>query len=246
LVAIAAAIGIFQFVLTRLAPAPDEVSWVATLLMTLPPELRALVGNEVAVTPGGFLAIGYSHPFFIILLSVWVVRVSSAAVAGEVGLGTMDVLASRPVPRWYFIGAGMIASAVGLALIAVCGWTGTAIGLWTRPIGTDASAFLPVVSSAWLLFAAWGAVGLLVSTTRRDAGQAISWITTALAASFVLDYLARLWAPIAWLRPLSLFRYYEPQVVLTSGLPASSAVVLAFVLVLGLVGSAVVMDRRDL
>jgi len=38
--------------------------------------------------------------------------------------------------------------------------------------------------------------------------QAIAWTTTILAASFVLDYLARLWTPIAALRPISLFHYY--------------------------------------
>ena len=246
LLTMAPAIGLFQFLLTRLAPAPNEVSWVSNLLMAMPPELRTLVGNEIAVTPGGFLAIGYTHPFFVILLSVWVVRVSSTAVAGEVGLGTMDLLASRPLRRWHFIAAGMLAIAAGLAAIAGCAWIGTAIGLRTRPIGVDASTFLPVAAAAWLLFATWGAVGLLISATRRDAGQAISWITAVVAGSFVLDYLARLWAPIFWLRPLSLFRYYEPQAVLASGLSASSEVVLASVLVLSLAGSVAVMHRRDI
>src|SRR5690242_1446006 len=106
LVPIAAAVGLFEFVLTRLAPAPNAVSWIGGLLGTLPPEVQTLVGNEVARTPGGFLALGYSHPFFILLLSAWIVRASAAAIAGEVGPGTMDLVASRPVPRWALAAAG--------------------------------------------------------------------------------------------------------------------------------------------
>lgn len=246
LIPIALAIGLFEFLLTRLAPAPNEVNWIAGLIETMPPEVRALMGNELAVTPGGFLAIGYAHPFFILLLATWVVRVTSAAVAGEVGAGTMDLLASRPVARWTFLITGLKTVALGLALIVGCGWAGTAIGLRLRPVDVSATSLLPVAGVAWLLFAAFGAVGLLVSALRRDGGQAIGWTTAIIATSFVLDYLARLWGPIAGLRPLSLFRFYEPQVIFASGVPARSFVVLFATLVVALAAGLVVLARRDL
>lgn len=246
LIAIGLAIGAFEFMLTRIAPEPNEVSWISNLLMTLPPEMRSLIGNEIVLSPGGFLAFGYGHPTFVLLLSVWVVRASSAAVAGELGLRTMDLLASRPVPRWHFVAAGIATVAAGLAVIVACGWIGTAAGLSTRPLGVEASAFVPVGASAWLLFAAWGAVGILISSTRRDGGQAIAWTTGILAASFALDYLARLWAPIAGLRALSLFRYYEPQAIFAEGLPVGTLLVLGSTTILSLAGAVIAMKRRDL
>jgi ABC-type transport system involved in multi-copper enzyme maturation permease subunit len=246
LIPIAAAIGLFQFILTRMAPAPNEVGWLSGLLAAFPPELRALIGNEVALSPGGFLAIGYGHPFFILLMSAWVVRTSSAGVAGEVGLGTMDLVASRPVPRWHFVAAGLTTIVLGLAIIVACAWIGTAIGLALRPADVRATAFAKVIAGAWLLFAAFGGVGLLIGATRRDGGQAIAWTTAILAASFVLDYLARLWTPIARLRPLSLFRYYAPQAILASGLPFTSLIVLGTTLILSLTGSIIIVTRRDL
>ena len=246
LIPIALAIGLFEFILTRMAPAPNEVNWISSLLMTLPPEIRSLIGNEVALSPGGFLAIGYGHPFFILLSSAWVVRTSSAAIAGEIGMGTMDLLASRPVPRWHFVAAGMTTVAAGLVVIIGCAWIGTTIGLLTRPLDVEAPAFFPLIAGAWLLFAAWGAIGLLVGSTRREGGQTIAWITAVLAASFVLDYLARLWAPIARLRPLSLFRYYEPQAIFAGGLPVTTMIVLGSTAILSLAGAVIVMNRRDL
>ena len=246
LIPIALAMGLFEFLLTRLAPAPNELSWMATLLVTLPPEVRALMGNDVALSPGGFLALGYEHPFFILLLSTWVVRTTSAAIAGEVGLKTMDLLASRPVPRWTFVAAGMKTVALGLGIIVACAWIGTAIGLHLRALDVRASAFVPVAAGVWLLFTAWGAVGLAIGSACREGGRAIAWTTTVIATSFVLDYLARLWAPISGLRPFSLFRYYEPQAILAAGLPPRTILVLAATIVAGLAASVVIVHRRDL
>ena len=126
-----------------------------------------------------------------------------------------------PVPRWQFVAAGAAATALGLPLIIVSAWIGTAVGVGTRELGILATDLIPVAAGAWLLFTAWAGVGLAISATRRDGGQAIGWTTTILVVSFVLDYLARLWAPISGLRALSLFRYYEPQAIFTSGLPGT-------------------------
>ena len=245
LVIMALAVGIFEFVLTRVAPTPNEVGWIATMMAALPPTIRAIVGNDIALSPSGFLALGYAHPFFMILLSAWIVRVSAAAVAGEIGRGTMDLLASRPLPRWHLIAAGFTTIAAGLAIILSIGWIATAVGLWTRPTGARPSSFLPVILVAWLLFTAWGAVGLAIGATRRDGGQAIAWTTAILAASFVLDYLARLWSPIAPLRPFSLFRYYEPQSILSAGASPATVIVLIAVIAATLASTVITVSRRD-
>jgi len=246
LIPIALAIALFEFLLTRIAPAMTDVNWMNTLLQTLPPEITQLVGNDIASTPGKFLALGYGHPFFVILLGTWVVRTSNAAIAGEVGTGTMDLLASRPIPRWQFVAAGFLASSIGLTLIIVSAWIGTAVGVGLRQLGAVATDFIPVAAGAWLLFAAWTGVGLLISSTRRDGGQAIGWTTAVLVLSFVLDYLARLWTPIAGLRPFSLFWYYEPPAIFTDGLPLRTIIVLTSTLVVTLMAAIVVIDRRDL
>jgi ABC-type transport system involved in multi-copper enzyme maturation permease subunit len=246
LIPIVLAVGVFQFLLTRIAPSPHEVSWMSTMLQMMPPELRALSGGDFALSPAGFLAIGYAHPFFMLLLSAWVVRTSSAAVAGETGAGTMDLLASRPAARWTFVAAGMLTLAAGLAAIVGAAWLGTAIGVTMRPLDVSAHQFLPLVCTAWLLFAAWGGLGLLIGATRREGGQAMGWTIAALAGSFVLDYVARLWAPIAAARPASLFRYYEPPLILMSGISTTTFIVLTGVLAGSVALAVVVAQRRDL
>jgi ABC-2 type transport system permease protein len=243
----AAGLALFEFAITQVAPAPDEVSWMSRILAFVPPQLLALAGNEVSATsPGGFIAIGYGHPFFLLLVSALAVRVSSGALAGEIGRGTMDLLAARPVDRWQHVTAAFVAAAAGLALLLAAAWAGTAFGLSERPLGVEATAFLPIAAAAWVLFVAWAAIGLLVSATRREGGSALAWTSGLISSSFVLEYLARLWQRVSALRPLSLFAYYRPQQIISAGLAGSDVIVLAGVAVVAIALALAVFQRRDL
>ena len=240
-------LALFELLLTRMAPAPDEVGWMSGIIAAAPPQVLAVIGDDVAAaSPGGFLGIGYGHPFFFMLLSAWVVRVSAGALAGEIGRGTMDLLASRPVTRSAHVAAGALAIAAGLAVLTGAAWTGTAIGLALRPLGVTAWAFVPVAAMAWLLFFTFGCAGLFVSAAVREGGAAIGWLSGIIATSFVLEYLARLWKTIAPLRPLSLFTFYSPQHVVKTGIAVNDVLVLAAVSVASLVMALAVFARRDL
>src|SRR5262249_42244512 len=97
LIVMSAALGLVEFLFTRFAPAPNELNWMAGILRSMPPQLIAILGGEAAIaSTTGVLAVGYTHPFFLLLLSVWVIRVPSSALAGEIGQGTMDLIGSRP------------------------------------------------------------------------------------------------------------------------------------------------------
>ncbi|MDO8666353.1 MAG: hypothetical protein Q7J79_07045, partial [Gemmatimonadales bacterium] len=200
LVLMALAGGLFEWAITRVAPSSSASPLVEQILRFAPPALQRILGEEMIanVTPAGVLGIGYVHPFLLVLMSVWVVRGSAGALAGEMGLGTMDLIASRPVARSAQVGAAVIGILGGISLIAAAAWAGTAIGLAGRPLeGVEASAYLPIAGGCWMLFAAFGAVALAISASRRDAGSAIAWTSAVIALSFVLDYLGRAWDKMA-------------------------------------------------
>ena len=112
--------------------------------------------------------------------------------------------------------------------------------------GGSATRYLPVAVALWRIFACFGAAGILVSALAREAGVAIAWLSGLLAGSYVLDYAARVWPRIAALRPVSLFRYYEPQQVLSAGLALHDVVVPAAVGAAALIVAFGVFARRDL
>lgn len=240
---------LFQWAITRVVPAASQTGFVRELLDMAPAPVRVLIGEDLvaSLSARGFLGFGWVHPFPLLLLGVWAVRVSAGALAGEIGRGTMDLIAARPVARSAQVAAAALAVVAGLAVIAGAGWVGTALGLQTRTLeGVAAWDLLPVAAMALLLFASAGSVTLFVSATRREGGAAISWCAGLLAGSYVLDYLARVWSAIAFLRPLSLFRYYEPQRILREGVAVQDVAVLAAVGAAGLVLAFAVFARRDL
>lgn len=249
LVPMAAGAALFEWVITRIAPDPSQAGLVQQLFQLAPQPLQRIFGAELtaSVSASGFLAFGYAHPFLLLLMSVWVVRVSSGVLAGEIGMGTMDLVASRAVARAAQVVAAATGVLGGLAVLALAAWAGTAIGVATRALeGVEGRGYLRVVGGCWLLFAAFGTLGLAISATRRDAGSAIAWTSALIALSFVLDYLARAWDKMAPFRFMSLFRYYEPSRILREGWVPNNALVLAAVAALGLVAAFVIFQRRDL
>ncbi len=247
LLVMAVGLAVFELVITRVAPSPGEAGFLGGLIALLPPQVAAFAAGELALaSPRGVIAFGYLHPFFLAIFSAWTIRVASGALAGEIGRGTMDLLASRPVPRSAHVLAAWVMIAAGLAVLGGAAWTGTAIGLTLRSLEVTPGEVVVLPAMAWLLFAAWGGVALLVSALRRDAGSAIAWTSSLVATSFVLDFLVRVWSPVQWMRPLSLFAYYRPTDIVHNGLSVADPVRLAMVAVATIAVAVVVFGRRDL
>jgi ABC-2 type transport system permease protein len=249
LVPLALGLALFEWMMTFVAREPSVSSFLTGALRAAPPQLLALLNQDLVATvsPQGIIGVGYTHPFALIMMAVWAVRVPSAALAGEIGRGTMDLVAARPVVRAAQVAAAALALLAGLTVLALAAWLGTFAGLVGRPLeGVTAWRYLPVAAGMWMLFAAAGSVAILASALAREAGTAIAWSSGLLAGSYVLDYAARVWPRIASLRPLSLFRYYEPQQAMIAGLASYDVEVLAAVAAAALLLAFAVFSRRDL
>jgi ABC-type transport system involved in multi-copper enzyme maturation permease subunit len=249
LIALAGGLFLFEWLITRLAPEPSATGAIQQLLQLLPPALMQMFGNDIAanLNPRGMLSFGYAHPFAIVMMAAWAVRIPAGSLAGEVGTGRMDLIAARAVSRGAIVGGALLALTLGLAIIAAAGWVGTATGLAGRPaLAVQASAFAGVAATQWLLFTAFGCLGLLVSATRRAGGAAVGLTSAILAVSFAVDYVARAWAPIAWMRRGSLFMYFHPLETATTGLAVKDVATIGGVAILAALGAFVVFARRDL
>jgi len=255
LLLIVVGVSTFEFVITRIAPAWGEPGFFDGLLALLPEDVRGMAYDQFQLGyPIGAIAFGYVHPFFLALCSAWVVRIGAGSLAGEVGRGTMDVMASRPVPRWALVAAAAVSIAAGLAVITGAAFAASAFGIRIRPdlqLTVESIWRMPFI--AWLFFMAWTGVTLAISAVRRDAGNAIAWASGLIVTSFVIEFLGRVWKPIAWAGPFSLFAYYHPHSSETwgAGIPKSMAlgiepVVLGTVAVAGIALAVVLFQKRDL
>lgn len=237
----------FQFLITRVAPSPAETERFTVMLSFLPPQMLEVIGLQSAasVTAPGVLRFGYTHPFTLLLLSLWTVRVTCSGLAGEIGDGTMDLLASRPVGRATLVLTVAVAVAAGIVSGAAAAWLGTAVGIATRDLGAvHAGDFVLVAAGLALLFAAWAGFSLAVAAWHRRSGGAIGTIAGVMAVLFALDYIARVYAPLRPFRPLSPFMYYLPHQA--PHMDPVGVAVLGGMAVAGLLVALVVFRRRDL
>ena len=242
-----AGVGAFTFILTRLAPEPGEVGFLAPLAAMIPEQILAMMGGDLALASArGVIAFGYLHAFPMTLFSAWTIRVTSAALAGELGRGTMDLLAARSVPRSAHVLSAWLVTVAGLAILALAAWTGSAIGVQLRPLNVSARDIAAIPVMAWFLFMCWAGVCLVISALLREAGPAISWASGLIATSFVVVFLAQMWRPAEWLRPFSPFAYYRPQEIASLGMSTRDALTLGTVGISALALALFVFRRRDL
>jgi len=249
LLPLAAGLALFEWLMTFVAGEPAVSRFLSEALRAAPPQFLALLNQDllVGVSAQGIVGVGYAHPFALLMMAVWAVRVPSGALAGEIGRGTMDLVAARPVGRGAQVAAALVVLLGGLLLLTIAAWLGTLVGLTMRPLaGVSAWRYLPVAATLCLVFACFGAIGILVSSLAREGGVAIAWLSGLLAGSYVLDYVARVWPRLAALRPASLFRYYEPQRLVTAGFRGGDVVVPVAVGAAALVLALAVFARRDL
>ncbi len=219
------------------------------VLQMLPPGIQALLGNENArlLTPGGFLAFLFMHPFVLVLMSAFPIAFASGALAGEVERRTIALILTRPISRRQVAGSVALTMTIGVATMCAALWGGLAMVTRIRGFGPiNLVAFGWAAASGAAAFWAVGGVALLSSAAASEAGRAGGVSAAFTLASYVADYVAKLSPDWRWLKRYSLFAYWDPQgVVARGGVVWSDVAVLLGVAALTVLLGIVVFDRRD-
>jgi len=185
--------------------------------------------------PNDFLAMELLHPVVIILTSLWAVGRASSAVAGELDRGTMELLMSQPVPRNRLILAHFLVDLIVIPLLCLAIFAGTQFGLAVvGPFEVDYSALdkikspIPIphgpatlevsatrqawalVNLALLMFALSG-ITMVISALGRNRWRATGLATFVGVFMFIANVIGQLWDSAAFVRPFTVFYYYQPQ-----------------------------------
>ncbi len=191
--------------------------------------------------PNDFLAMGMLHPIVLTLAVVWAIGRAGGAVAGELDRGTMELLMSQPVPRNRLILAHFLVDLMVLPVICLAFFAGTQFGLalvgdfipdYTTlrnlkvPGGKPFPFVIPekpdplpvsglgefwgLMNTAALMFAISG-VTIALSAAGRSRWKVVGYAVLIVIVMFVANTIGQLWEPAAFVRPLTLFFYYQPQ-----------------------------------
>jgi ABC-2 type transport system permease protein len=226
--------------------------------------------------PNDFLAVELLHPVVLTLCGLWAVGRASGAIAGELDRGTMELLLSQPVPRGRLIGAHLLVDAVVIPVVCLSLVLGTQLGLWLvgpftvdytmlqkltsnspfkpdmGPETLDVSAARQIwgtVNTAGLMFAFSG-LTMAISSINRNRWKATGYACFVYVGMFIANVVGQLWDTVSWMRPASLFYYYQPQKIWLAGEWTVDGIpVMPVLLAVGVGGYAVayrILTTRDL
>ncbi len=212
-------------------------------LMNVTPEVVEQVGLP------GFLALGFTHPVYHLLVSAIVIWVAARGLAGEMESGQVQVSLARPVSRRQFYLARVLAVAIIALWVSVVASLGNIVGLFvSKPDGVMNNwHFVAQTGTSLLLALTIGGVALFVSARADRMGQAVGWAAGFMIVSYVIDYFSTLWSFLDPLQPFSIFNYYDPPTALAQGtISGTNAFVLLAIFVVCAVAGMIIFDRRDL
>lgn len=169
------------------------------------------------------LSVAYVHPLTQAILCIWAVGRASAAIAGEIDRGTMELLMAQPIPRSRLIRAHLCVDLITIPLLCASIWGGTWLGAWlsglldvnARPeLQVNPWRFAPALAAIALLAYAVSGYSMLLSSLGRARGRVLGVAIFITLVQFLLNLVGQLWQPLAWARPFTVFFYYRPQQII--------------------------------
>lgn len=247
--------------------------------------LRTIIGGEKVVLDRAMdmLSIGYVHPVMQFVFCIWAVGRAAGAIAGEIDRGTMELLLAQPLSRGRLVLAHFLVDCITIPCLCLALFVGTLIGTWwidpiqirepdptmklpfRIPTNDDPEVRRQLEIQPWRFLRAAPVVGGLVfgicgltmwvSSLGRYRWRVMGLAVSIVLVMFLVNVLGQMWDPAAWLRPLTLFYYYQPQQVIpegggwnvsVGGVPVPMLLVLYGVGGVGYALALVTFIRRDL
>lgn len=198
-------------------------------------------------SPANYFAFGFVHPLFLVLTFTVAISIGTSSVAGDIESGRVEMLYTRPVARTTVLDARLRLWAAAQSFVLVASVAGAAAGERISPdlraVGLGAVGRIVVQLVPLIAFT--GALSFFASATSRTRGQALGVAVGVMALSYLVNFVALLWHPLAFASRLSPFGYYTPAAAV-GGIDWFDVAVLLAAAVVLLVASRVALRRRDL
>jgi ABC-2 type transport system permease protein len=140
-----------------------------------------------------------------------------------------------------------VSTTVVLGMMLIGTWAGLT---WLADNGVrwpSSTLVLSLAVNLAVLMLSWNAIAMAIGAGARRRSVAGGLAGLLALAMYLLDYIARAWAPaerVAWLSP---FRYYSPfEMLMGDGLSRKNLAILGCITVVGLALAYVLFSRRDI
>lgn len=204
-----------EFIKTNLFSGPGKI-------------VETLVGGENINfdVPMDMMSIGYVHPLMLLIFCLWAVGRASGAIAGEIDRGTMELLLAQPLARYRLVLAHLCVDILTFPVLCFSLWGGNWLGTWmcgileigvpvnSRGLHVDPTLLGPALwNLAALLFAVSGYT-MWLSSLGRFRGRVLGIAVLVTLLQFVLNLMGQMLDKLSYLRPFTVFYYYQPQQII--------------------------------
>lgn len=214
-------------------------------LAQFPEAFTKAFGIDEMTSFAGFLGGELLNFMWPLIVSVFVIMAASAAVAGEVDRGTVELWLSAPVARWRLLAAKLVALLAGIVVI-VAVTVGALAGSALIAGEALSGAGLLWCGAALLSFCiAVGGYTTLISSLLSSRGAAAGIAAAVTLASYLAGVLSVLSADVEALKYVAITSAFHPQQALIDRAVAGEIAVLLAVGALAAAAALVVFERRD-
>lgn len=244
-------VGFFQLLMLILVVETDLLNIAKIFFSRFPPPVQQFMGEELLAqfSVNGAVAFGYNHPIVLVFLAVIAIMLPARHIAGEIEGGTLELLFSLPIKRFKLMFSLWILSILVLLFVIIGGWLGTIIGLTIYPqlSSLPLSIVLCIGLNLWFLMLAINGYTCLFASFSREAGKVTQRAAGLTLFFYFLGYTVKLWDKVSFLKPFTIFTYYQPQaVVMNQDLWLKNISVLLVLVVVFMVVAFRRIDMRDI
>ncbi len=242
-------LGLLGLLIMIIIPNVDFLKQFESFLNSMPGIIKALGMEDAAqmATPEGFISAGYFGRV-ILIIAVYAVLAGLNVTVNEEDAGIMDMVLSLPVSRRRIVLEKFAAYALMLAGVVALGYVGLLVGSFSSAIQLDMQKLIMgninVLPSALLMLA----FTMFAGTLFRRKNLATAVAAFFIVGSYVLDFVGGLASesPIAKLRVISFFTYYDNAHVMQTGINIGGAALLLGLTMLLVFASVRAFQRRDI
>jgi len=225
-------------------------SYMESYFSLMPPAFKQLTGFLGQNFVGSqFVAFGYNHPAILFIMIFIPVSIASRYITSEIENRSIEILALRLNPRYRIITTQFLFIVFMIFSIFVAMFLGSITGKYFTGLSSeiDEILILKIVGIGFLFFSAIGAIVTFIASIMSEKSLSFSWNIGVILSLFVYDAIIRLWEQANFLKPYSLFNWYQPVSISTQNYAFGTGVpVLLSLIVIFLFLAIYYFNRRDL
>lgn len=195
----------------------------------------------------GFWSLEFLQLWWIVIVGGLVMAYAAGIVSTDMDEGTIEFLLTQPLTRSSLILSRLAGLSLYAAALVVT--TMVSIGVLSQifDVKIKATGLIAVGLAAFVFCMTIAAFTLLFSVLVKGRGRAIIYGVSVLLGSHLLNALAELNKTVKKFQRLSLFHYYRPQKLLTTGHVIWSDIAVFLVVLFVCLGLALlIFNRKDI